>query len=154
MTPHSPPLSVTGEAHGQSHTSRFRTSRLTTRFLLAALLLTATPCRAGTQTAETLKETGEGLKYQCEGYDRMVGHAARQFDEFNGPRCYGYIQGVTEALNGAAFCLPLITLAQKVQTVQAFLSTHTARLKDDAVQLVIEALTEVYPCGKTPPEAR
>lgn len=128
--------------------------RMTSRLLIAVLLLTASPCRAGTQTAETLKETGEGLKYQCEGYDRMVGHAARQFDEFNGPRCYGYIQGVTEALDGEAFCLPLITLAQKVQTVQSFLSTHSTRLKDDAVRLVIEALAEIYPCAKPPPQPR
>lgn len=128
--------------------------RMTSRLLIAVLLLTASPCRAGTQTAETLKETGEGLKYQCEGYDRMVGHAARQFDEFNGPRCYGYIQGVTEALDGDAFCLPLITLAQKVQTVQSFLSTHSTRLKDDAVRLVIEALAEIYPCAKPPPQPR
>ena len=124
-------------------------ARLITVGLLAAMLgVNAAPA------AENLKETGESLKYQCEGYDHMAGHAARQFDEFNGPRCYGYIQGVTEALDGAAFCLPLITLAQKVQTVQSFLSTHAARLKDDALPLVIEALAEIYPCGKQPPEPR
>lgn len=118
------------------------------RNIIIALLLSATLNLASAQTAENPQETGESLKYQCEGYDRMLGHASRQFDDFNGPRCYGYIQGVTEALDGTAFCLPVITLAQKVQTVQAFLSMHLTRLKEDAVKLVIESLAEVYPCSR------
>ncbi len=118
-------------------------ARLITVGLLAAMLgVNAAPA------AENLKETGESLKYQCEGYDRLIGHATREFDAYNGPRCYGYIQGVTEALDGVAFCLPLITLAQKVQTVQSYLATHSPQLKDDAVKLVTAALAEVYPCAK------
>lgn len=118
------------------------------RTILAALLLALAPPFAYGQVADHQRETGEGLKYQCEGYERMMGHVARQFDDFNGPRCYGYIQGVTEALDGKAFCLPLISLSQKVQTVQSFLSTHAPRLKEEAVRLVIESLAEVYPCAK------
>ena len=114
--------------------------------LLASLAAPAALTAA--QAAEKLKETGESLKYQCEGFDRMMGHVSRQFDDFNGPRCHGYVQGVTDALDGAAFCLPPIALAQQVQTVQSFLSTHPARLKEDAVKLVSEALAEIYPCPK------
>jgi hypothetical protein len=112
------------------------------------LLLAATLDPVHGTPAENLRETGESLKYQCEGYDRMAGNVSRAFDDFNGPRCYGYVQGVTDALDGSAFCLPLISLAQKVQTVQSFLSTHSTRLKDDAVKLVVESLAAVYPCAK------
>lgn len=118
------------------------------RILVAVLLLALAPHPGNGQVTTQQRETGEGLKYQCEGYDRMMGHVSRQFDDFNGPRCYGYIQGVTEALDGGAFCLPPISLSQKVQTVQSFLSTHSPRLKEEAVRLVIESLAEVYPCAK------
>lgn len=122
------------------------TRRLPLSALLVAKLLCVTPALAAPPVPDQLRETGASLKYQCEGYARMVGHAAREFDDFNGPRCYGYVQGVTEALDGSAFCLPLLTLAQKVETVQSFLSTHPARLKEDAVRLVVESLAGTYPC--------
>lgn len=114
--------------------------------LLTLAVLHAIPALAAPPATDTSRETGAGLKYQCEGYARMMGHAAREFDDFNGPRCYGYVQGVTEALDGRAFCLPALTLAQKVQTVQSYLSTHPARLQEDAVQLVVASLADIYPC--------
>lgn len=101
--------------------------------------------------ADNLKETGESLKYQCEGLDRLQGHVTREFDDYNGPRCQGYIQGISDALDGGAFCLPLITLPQRIQTVQSFLATHPGRLKEMAARLVAEALAEVWPCPKSEP---
>ena len=91
-------------------------------------------------------ETGESLKYQCQGYQRMLAHSPQTFDEFNGPRCHGYIQGISDALNGQAFCLPPVSLPERVQTVQAYLFAHGERLKENAGNLVVEALAESFPC--------
>lgn len=124
------------------------TRSLSLAVLLVAMLLRAVPAFAEPTATDKLRESGASLKYQCEGYARMLSHTSREFDDFNGPRCYGYIQGVTEALDGSAFCLPLLTLAQKVETVQSFLSTHPARLQEDAVRLVVESLADTYPCPK------
>ena len=97
--------------------------------------------------AETIPmETGESLKYQCQGFQRMLAHSPQEFDAFNGPRCHGYIQGITDALNGQAFCLPSVPLPERVRTVQAYLFAHGDRLKDNAGKLVVEAFTESYPC--------
>ncbi len=72
--------------------------------------------------AETIPiETGESLKYQCQGFQRMLARSPQEFDEFNSPRCHGYVQGITDALNGQAFCLPPLSLPERVQTVQASL---------------------------------
>ena len=95
--------------------------------------------------AETMPmETGESLKYQCQGFQRA--RSPQEFDEFNGPRCHGYVQGITDALNGRAFCLPPLSLPERVQTVQAYLFAHGDRLKDNAGKLVVEAFSENYPC--------
>jgi hypothetical protein len=97
--------------------------------------------------AETIPiETGESLKYQCQGFQRMLAHSPQEFDEFNGPRCHGYVQGITDALNGQAFCLPPLSLPERVQAVQAYLFAHGDRLKDNAGRLVVEAFAENYPC--------
>ena len=96
-------------------------------------------------------ETGESLKYQCQGYQRMLAHSPQTFDEFNGPRCHGYIQGISDALNGQAFCLPPVSLPERVQTVQAYLFAHGDRLKENAGTLVVEALAESYPCKTVDP---
>lgn len=95
-------------------------------------------------------ETGESLKYQCQGFQRMLAHSPQEFDEFNGPRCHGYVQGISDALNGQAFCLPPLALSERVQTVQAYLFAHGDRLKDNAGKLVVEALAESYPCQPAP----
>ena len=105
-----------------------------------------------TALAETIPiETGERLKYQCQGFQRMLAHSSQEFDEFNGPRCHGYVQGITDALNGQAFCLPPLSLPERVQTVQAFLFAHDDRLKENAGKLVVEAFTESYPCKPVNP---
>ena len=110
---------------------------------MCLLLVLAAPVVLG----ETMPiETGESLKYQCQGFQRMLAHSPQEFDEFNGPRCHGYIQGITDALNGQAFCLPPVSLPERVQTVQAFLFAHGDRLKDNAGKLVMEAFAESYPC--------
>jgi hypothetical protein len=97
--------------------------------------------------AETIPiETGESLKYQCQGFQRMLAHSPQEFDEFNGPRCHGYVQGITDALNGQAFCLPPLSLPERVQTVQAYLFAHGDRLQDNAGKLVVKAFAENYPC--------
>jgi hypothetical protein len=97
--------------------------------------------------AETIPiETGESLKYQCQGFQRMLANSPQEFDEFNGPRCHGYVQGITDALNGQAFCLPPLSLPERVQAVQAYLFAHGDRLKDNAGKLVVEAFAENYPC--------
>ena len=96
-------------------------------------------------------ETGESLKYQCQGYQRMLAHSPQTFDEFNGPRCHGYIQGISDALNGQTFCLPPVSLPERVQTVQAYLFAHGDRLKENAGTLVVEALAESYPCKAVDP---
>ena len=96
-------------------------------------------------------ETGESLKYQCQGYQRMLAQSPQAFDEFNGPRCHGYIQGISDALNGQAFCLPPVSLPERVQTVQAYLFAHGDRLKENAGNLVVEALAESYPCKSVNP---
>jgi len=97
--------------------------------------------------AETIPiETGESLKYQCQGFQRMLAHSPQEFDEFNGPRCHGYVQGITDALNGQAFCLPPLSLPERVQAVQAYLFAHGDRSKDNAGRLVVEAFAENYPC--------
>jgi hypothetical protein len=65
--------------------------------------------------ADTISiETGENLKYQYQGFQRMLAHSPQEFDEFNGPRCHGYVQGITDALNGQAFCLPPLSMLDHV----------------------------------------
>ena len=116
--------------------------------LISSLLVLAAPA----VLANTMPvETGESLKYQCQGYQRLLAHSPQTFDEFNGPRCHGYIQGISDALNGQAFCLPPVSLPERVQTVQAYLFAHGDRLKENAGNLVVEALAESYPCKTVDP---
>jgi hypothetical protein len=116
--------------------------------LISILLVLAAQAVLGDTAAI---ETGESLKYQCQGYQRMLSHSPQAFDEFNGPRCHGYIQGISDALNGQAFCLPPVSLPERVQTVQAYLFAHGDRLKENAGNLVVEALAESYPCKTVNP---
>ena len=118
---------------------------------------------------------GNQLLKQCEAYTSLLNlpnvndtdnpdvlRAMARGDYVNGMHCLGYVTGVAddhfscqlhEASATAAldptkhFCLPDgVTPNQTVRVVVKWLEDHPARLHESAVELVVSALKENFPC--------
>jgi hypothetical protein len=101
---------------------------------LAQALLVA--CCAGmTFEAGAQFYTGHMLKQRLEddGIDRAVG--------------MGYVLGVTDALEGRAFCTPAAaTSGQLAEVVSKYLAAHPEGWHKSADDLTAQALAAVFPC--------
>jgi hypothetical protein len=120
---------------------------------------------------------GNGLLKECRAYTNLLNlpnaqdtndpdvlRAMARGDFANGAHCLGYITGVVDdhfncqtnvASSTAAFdpakhfCLPDgVTPNQTVRVVVKWLEDHPARLHESAVELVLGALRENFPCHK------
>jgi hypothetical protein len=61
----------------------------------------------------------------------------------------GYVLGVSDSLNGVAFCVPSqATKGQMVAIVIKYLNDHPDRWQYTAHSLVKDALLEAFPCGR------
>jgi hypothetical protein len=118
---------------------------------------------------ELLKECGAytnllNLPNAQDTNDPDVLRAMARGDFVNGAHCLGYVTGVVddhfncqtnEASSTAAvdptkhFCLPDgVSPNQTVRVVMKWLEDHPARLHESAVELVLGALKENFPCSK------
>ncbi|MFN3919506.1 MAG: Rap1a/Tai family immunity protein [Methylohalobius sp.] len=61
----------------------------------------------------------------------------------------GYVAGLQDANNGAVFCVnPNVRLNQAAAVVKKYLADHPQSWHLPAHQLVIQALSRAFPCGK------
>ncbi len=61
----------------------------------------------------------------------------------------GYVTGVADATNGLFWCNPgNITYNQEFKVVSKYLNNNPEKLHLKAVDLVVQALTEAFPCKK------
>jgi len=83
--------------------------------------------------------SGKDLQELCKGGDAA---------------CTTYVMGVLDAVNlmesrsggSSAFCAPEITSDEVTDVVTKHLKRHPARWESPAATLVVEALTEAFPC--------
>lgn len=106
--------------------------------------------------------TGNDLLPDCQAYVRFLDNPDRTepTDAVNGPFCVGYIAGVVDdnflwELSGANppdrhsahLCIPSgVNPNQAVRVVARWLGSHPERLHEPAVELVIAALRDGFPC--------
>ncbi|MCU7843133.1 MAG: hypothetical protein KZQ93_04760 [Candidatus Thiodiazotropha sp. (ex Monitilora ramsayi)] len=67
--------------------------------------------------------------------------------------CLGYLKGVADTLNGKAFCIPetgetAIVTQQLKQTYIAYASNHKNKLRRPALQTVVPAFRQAFPCRR------
>jgi hypothetical protein len=61
----------------------------------------------------------------------------------------GYVAGLQDANNGAIFCVnPNVRLNQAAAVVKKYLADHPQSWHLPAHQLVVQALSRAFPCGK------
>jgi Rap1a immunity proteins len=96
--------------------------------------------------------------------DKDIRRASARGDPISGLQCLAYVMGVIDdrfnlridemAATGAFdparyFCFPHgVTPDQAVRVVVKWLGDHPARLHEDAIKLVLDALKENFPCHK------
>jgi hypothetical protein len=114
--------------------------------ILAALALSAAASAAAAGDLEFY--TGEALYAQCSAKPSSADYQPRQ------ARCAGYVLGVSDALQAAQgagapnrVCLPATAAStQLVESVGRYLDAHPEKRRLAAQDLVIEALSEQFPC--------
>lgn len=96
--------------------------------------------------------------------DKDIRRASARGDPISGLQCLAYVMGVIDdrfnfridemASTGAFdparyFCFPHgVTPDQAVRVIVKWLGDHPARLHEDAIKLVLDALKENFPCHK------
>jgi len=93
----------------------------------------------GAAAGEEAFLSGDDLQELCKGVDAS---------------CTTYIMGVLDGVNmmesragsGSGYCAPEITSDDVTDVVTKHLKRHPARWESPAAMLVVEALTEAFPC--------
>jgi hypothetical protein len=101
--------------------------------LIAALLITS----ASVANAAGEFDTGQTLLNAMNG------------NEGNRAFALGYVIGVHDAVSGIAVCTPdNVTKGQVRDFVRIYLANNTSKLSNEASQLVIESLKQIWPCRR------
>jgi hypothetical protein len=116
---------------------------MVTRLLLPAALVTAFLSTATASAGDDFK-TGNELLEACQSSD-----------SFDRGVCFGFVEGVSDAMNegvaGWRRCLPAPVVIKQVSDVAVnFLARHPEWRHRSAATLVAEALKEAFPCPGGP----
>ncbi len=87
------------------------------------------------------------VNFAHSGYDflRICG-AAKPASYIDGA-CTGYVQGVVEGADNPVFCLdPDVTVGRRYRIVVKFLKAHPEKTDKRTRYLVVEAMTDAFPC--------
>jgi len=122
--------------------------RKATTFLVVITLLLA-PLTAAAQLAKSHIITGATLDVMLASYQKLIDHdpALSSTDLISGSAGIGYVEGVMDAEDGKAFCLPPLSQRE----VTAIVRKYHAQIiglkgKQPAEQDVVMALSARFPC--------
>lgn len=108
--------------------------------VMAALSLGAHAAFAGFYTGYELKNWSEAI-------DRIDQGRVQEGDYTTAAKIQGYVTGVTDTMNGYAFCAPGgVTVKQIVAITSKHLTEHPSDWNSNASWLVSAALTSAFPC--------
>ena len=93
--------------------------------------------------------SGSELEEQLQAFQRRADGTALADDAIAIATLSGYLQGISDARNGSAFCLARhVTIGQEVQIVQRFMAANQAQWGLPADTLITRALGRALPCRR------
>lgn len=92
---------------------------------------------------------GHRLKELIDAHDRTLSGNTQAVDYQKVGQLYGFVIGASDAVSGVLICLrPNAKVDQSVEIVKRYFKNHPEIWDQPAANLVIEALSQEFPCPR------